>query len=556
MELSDRLIISKPLYLTEPNEKCGYCSGKKSDKYDYFASESWWKLHEKDADMLQINNCTLGLQVELMPVDMYDDLCNLGFRRSGNFLYKADLLRNCCRLYTIRTTPDQCQISKELKTCVTRFRKRITTGADETSKQQAKPRDKSTTSTTTQLKFDYIQEIVQAELKSNNFFTRFEPAMFTMEKYNLFVKYQENVHNDFKNSIKSFKRFLCESPFPEDVVIGTQEEWDQLNNWHNMKPGETLKRVGPVHECYYFENKLIALAVTDFLPSGISSVYFIWDPDFPRWSLGKLSALRELSILSKINRQYYYLGYYVDDCPKMRYKRKYGGDILDVCNNQYVPLDLVTPLVENGKFFVLDHEARNRDKDDDEDDDDDDEDDEDDEESDVVDAQFELPLDDVSRLKLTGTPVNIVDKIYGEHGGAILSANEAVEKLVDLGIEYTPTLFDDLYRYKMPSIFAAAPEPEITYEEDDDGDIPGYMNEIYHLPNVVPGLLPLWQILQIIESGDISRLNNKLMLYNVRSGQIRVVADFAAETKRTKRVICNVIRMIGLKSTAKSLIII
>ncbi|CEP60488.1 arginyltransferase LALA0_S01e12046g [Lachancea lanzarotensis] len=547
MELSDRLIISKPLYLTEPNEKCGYCSGKKADKQDYFPTESWGKLHEKDADSLQINNCTLGIQVELMPVDVYDDLCNLGFRRSGNFLYKADLLRNCCRLYTIRTKPDQCVISKELKTCITRFRKRITTAKDEALRQL--PQSKCG-GTTQQAKFDYIQEIVDAELKSDTFYTRFEPAMFTMEKYNLFAKYQEKVHNDPRNSIKSFKRFLCESPFPEDVVVGTQEEWDQLNNWHRMKPGETLKRVGPVHECYYYENKLIAIAVTDFLPSGISSVYFIWDPDYPRWSLGKLSALRELSILSKINRQYYYLGYYVDDCPKMRYKRKYGGDILDVCNNQYVPLDLVSSLVEKGKFFVLDHEHRNRDSDDDYDEEDDD----DDNHSGSSDNS-ELPLDDVPRLNLGEPPVNIVDKIYGEHGGAVLCANEAAEKLADLGIEYTPTLFEDLYRYKVPGMFQALSEPEMVYEKD-DGDIPGYTNEIYHLPNVVPGLLPLWQILQIIESGDITRLNNKLMLYNVRSGQIRVVSDFALETKRTKRVICNVIRMIGLNATAKSLIIV
>ncbi|SCU93733.1 LADA_0G04632g1_1 [Lachancea dasiensis] len=544
MELSDRLIISKPLYFTEPSEKCGYCNGKKSQNYDYFASESWWKLHEEDAESLQFNNCTIGLQVELIPVDMYDELCNLGFRRSGKFLYKADLLRNCCRLYTIRTTPEKCQMSKELKTCVKRFSKRVGREADGVGRNRGQ-----------NPKFDYIQEIIQTEQKSSSFHTRFEPATFTMEKYRLFVKYQENVHNDFKNSIKSFKRFLCESPFPEDVVVGTQEEWDQLNNWHNMRPGDKLKRVGPAHECYYFEDKLIALAVTDFLPSGISSVYFIWDTDFQRWSLGKLSALRELSVLTKINRQYYYLGYYVDDCPKMKYKRKYGGDILDVCNNEYVSLDLVAPLVEHGKLFALDHEARHRDKDEDEDEEYYDE--YDDEEDDAGEeyALNELPLDNVPRLKINGPLVNIVDRIYGEQGGAVMAANEAVDKLVDLGIEYTPTLINDLYQRKGLRVFPTALEAESQYEED-DGDVPGYTNEIYHLPNVMPGLLPLWQILQIVESGDITRLNNKLMLYNVRSGQIRVVSDFAEESKRTKRVICNVIRMIGLKSTAKSLIII
>lgn len=544
MELSDRLIISKPLYFTEPNEKCGYCSGKKANKCDYFATESWHKFHALDADSLQFNNCTLGLQVELMPVDVYDELCNLGFRRSGNFLYKADMLRNCCRLYTIRTTPEKCQMSKEFKSCITRFQKRIGAQRSELPKGQDRKG-----------KFDYIDEIAQAEKVSEKFQARFEPATFSTEKYQLFVKYQENVHGDFNNSVKAFKRFLCESPFPEDVVLGTRQEWEQLNNWRDMQPGETLLRVGPAHECYYFEGRLIALAVTDFLPSGISSVYFIWDPDFPKWSLGKLSALRELSVLSKINRKYYYLGYYIDDCPKMKYKRKYGGDILDVCNNEYVPLERVAPLIEHGKFFVLGSpDAADEDHHNDFDDDDEDDDHKSEEELEDR-AVSEMPLDDVPRLNLEKPNINIVDFIYGEKGGAVLSANEAADKLSDTGIEYTPTILHDLYKLKPIGGWTTSPEPEEHYEEC-DGDVPGYTNEIYHLPNVVPGLLPLWQILHIVQSGEIRLLNNKLMLYNTRTGQIRLVKDFEAESKRTKRVICNVIRMIGLKNTAKSLIII
>lgn len=174
MELSDRLIISKPLYFTEPNDKCGYCSGKKSNLYDYFATESWYKYHEDDAKTLQFNNCTLGLQVELIPVDVYDKLCNLGFRRSGNFLYKADMLRNCCRLYTIRTTPEKCQMSKELKSCVTRFRKRISSQQSQTpSKGQnagtiAQTARKGQAARNGQARYDYVNEIVQAEKNSES----------------------------------------------------------------------------------------------------------------------------------------------------------------------------------------------------------------------------------------------------------------------------------------------------------------------------------------------------------------------------------------------------
>lgn len=542
MEISDRLIISKPLYINDSSSNCGYCKHSKNNDYDYFPTDSWYQLHKSHIKDLEINNCTLGLQVELFPVEIYDGLCNLGFRRSGNFLYKADMLRNCCRLYTIRTTPKQCKISKEFKSCISRFKKRITPSSESSLSPSGTPLATGGKGKKQQ-PYDFVNEIISAELSSKNFYTRFEPAIYTSEKYQLFVKYQEKVHNDHNNSVKSFKKFLCESPFPEDVVIGTPEEWYELNNWKNLPPHSKIQRVGPVHECYYHEGKLIALAVTDFLPSGISSVYFIWDPEYAKWSLGKLSALRELSLLSKINRDYYYLGYYIEDCPKMKYKRKYGGDILDVCNNQYVPLDELENFLEHGKFFVLSNENKKKEDDD-----------EYYEEVNELAPLSELPLDDTQKFSPNKPLKNIVERIYGERGGAVQSANDAVDKLTDLGIEYTPQIFNDLYKLK-PLPGTEPPTDEEHYEED-DGDISGYTNEIYHLPNVVPGLLPLWQILQIVESGEINRLNNKLMLYNTRTGQIRLVVDFQLESKRTKRVICNVIRMIGLKNTAKSLIII
>jgi arginyl-tRNA--protein-N-Asp/Glu arginylyltransferase len=40
--------------------------------------------------------------------------------------------------------------------------------------------------------------------------------------------------------------------------------------------------------------------VIDILPSCVSSVYFIWDPDWAWASLGKLSALREVALARDI----------------------------------------------------------------------------------------------------------------------------------------------------------------------------------------------------------------------------------------------------------------
>ena len=40
--------------------------------------------------------------------------------------------------------------------------------------------------------------------------------------------------------------------------------------------------------------KLVAVGVLDVLPSGVSSVYFFYDPDYKHLSLGKFSALKEI----------------------------------------------------------------------------------------------------------------------------------------------------------------------------------------------------------------------------------------------------------------------
>jgi arginine-tRNA-protein transferase len=63
------------------------------------------------------------------------------------------------------------------------------------------------------------------------------------------------------------------------------------------------------------------VGVVDLLPHGLSSVYAFYDPLFSRdiVALGKYMSLREI----QEKREYYYLGYYIESCPKMRYKAEY-----------------------------------------------------------------------------------------------------------------------------------------------------------------------------------------------------------------------------------------
>lgn len=40
----------------------------------------------------------------------------------------------------------------------------------------------------------------------------------------------------------------------------------------------------------------------DLLPKAVSSVYFVWDPDYAGMSLGKVSALREAQMVREMER--------------------------------------------------------------------------------------------------------------------------------------------------------------------------------------------------------------------------------------------------------------
>ena len=84
---------------------------------------------------------------------------------------------------------------------------------------------------------------------------------------------------------------------------------------------------------YYIDNVLVAVSVIDVLPKCVSSVYFFYKPKFSFLSLGKYSILRDIDFTKRINKvapslEWYYLGYYIHECPKMRYKGDYTGSEL------------------------------------------------------------------------------------------------------------------------------------------------------------------------------------------------------------------------------------
>jgi len=74
---------------------------------------------------------------------------------------------------------------------------------------------------------------------------------------------------------------------------------------------------------YFIKNRLVGVDLIDILPNGISSIYFYYDPDFDKQSLGTFSMLQQIKIAQESELSWIYLGYYVKGCQSLEYKSRY-----------------------------------------------------------------------------------------------------------------------------------------------------------------------------------------------------------------------------------------
>lgn len=74
---------------------------------------------------------------------------------------------------------------------------------------------------------------------------------------------------------------------------------------------------------FFLNEILIGVSIIDVMPHGLSSSYFYYDPQHANRSLGTFSALVEIEECLKLGKTYWYLGFVVEACPKMSYKKNF-----------------------------------------------------------------------------------------------------------------------------------------------------------------------------------------------------------------------------------------
>lgn len=131
-------------------------------------------------------------------------------------------------------------------------------------------------------------------------------------------------------------RYVIQSPTISNEHLELYDKYhrfmEQKRGWqyYNLKPQSYHELyVSGAHNfgkevLYFHEDQLIGVDLIDFLDDGISSIYFYYDPDFEKLSLGRLSIYEQIILAKEYDLDWIYLGYYVEHCQSLKYKASYA----------------------------------------------------------------------------------------------------------------------------------------------------------------------------------------------------------------------------------------
>lgn len=253
-----------------------------------------------------------------MSPECYQDLVDRSWRRSGTLLYRPNQRDACCPHYTLRVDSGRFRPTKDQRQAINRFNKFVIGDAytKEAARLHPKSREQAHKRNT---EFNLIERVHESETQSlkqppqpaHSFEVTLEMDDFTEEKYAVYENYQRVVHQESSSEISrsGFAKFLCNSPLRQKSL------------W---MPDGRERRLGSYHQCYRLDGELVAIGVLDLLPNAVSAVYFLYHESINSWSPGKLGALREIALATENGYRWWYPGFYIHTCPKMRYKMDYA----------------------------------------------------------------------------------------------------------------------------------------------------------------------------------------------------------------------------------------
>ena len=201
----------------------------------------------------------------LIDSSVYSELVRLGFRRSGQHVYRprCDACRACV---SVRVPVAEFEPNRAQRRCQNR-------NADLT--------------------------------------LRLRPLVFDEAHYRLYQRYQAARHAGGgmdQDDREQFRGFLLQS------------------------------RVDSVLAEFSLEGGVVMVALVDKLIDGLSAVYTFFDPNLEKRGLGTFGVLTQIRLAQEIGLPYVYLGYWIEACNKMAYKRNFRP-LEGVCDGRWQRLE-------------------------------------------------------------------------------------------------------------------------------------------------------------------------------------------------------------------------
>uniref|UniRef100_A0A8C9G5I0 Arginyl-tRNA--protein transferase 1 n=1 Tax=Pavo cristatus TaxID=9049 RepID=A0A8C9G5I0_PAVCR len=321
-------------------------------------------------------NLSHGMWAHSMTVQDYQDLIDRGWRRSGKYVYKPIMNQTCCPQYTIRCQALRFQTSKSHKKVLKKMLKFISKGDVSKAVSEEEPMD------------SHIEDAV-----SCGFVHRSESHVSEAELTPLNEDHADRVENEDEDkgetkeevNVKKTELGSLQICGDKGAAVPGEPSPSPKTAHAPPKPGNYISDpvspqaenppngpecgYGSFHQQYWLDGKIIAVGVIDILPYCVSSVYLYYDPDYSFLSLGVYSALREIAFTRQLHEKapdlcFYYMGFYIHSCPKMRYKGQYRPSDL-LCPETYVwtPIEQCLPLLELSKYSRFNQDAKAVDED-------------------------------------------------------------------------------------------------------------------------------------------------------------------------------------------------
>jgi arginine-tRNA-protein transferase len=111
-----------------------------------------------------------------------------------------------------------------------------------------------------------------------------------------------------------YKRYLAARHGDGEMAAHTSEEYLAFLTNPDIESAFVEFRDG---------DRLVAVATTDTLEQGLSAIYTFFDPDCKERGLGVYTILWQLHEARRRGLPWLYLGYWISECRKMRYKMLY-----------------------------------------------------------------------------------------------------------------------------------------------------------------------------------------------------------------------------------------